>query len=739
LPLASTRADIHVAGTIADVTLTQVYRNKSARPLEAIYVFPMSTRAAVHAMKMTIGRRVITAVIKERRQARAVYAAARAHGQAASLLEQDRPNVFRMRVANILPGETVRVELAYVERIVPVEQIYELALPTVVGPRYTRAAAADSAGRGHVPYLRAGAPAPYTFGLAATVESAVPLRALDCPSHAAAQIQLASPRTARITLPDSNREADRDFILRWSLAGGAIESGMLVGESAGQHYFQVIIEPPARVPSDAIVPREYVFIVDVSGSMSGFPLTTAKVLMKELLSGLRPRDRFDILAFSGGNALFAPAPLPATADNVAAASQFMERMEGGGGTELLPALQRALALPRGDAARIVVVITDGYVDVEKEAFELVRRALGQANLFAFGIGSAVNRFLIEGLARAGQGEPFIVTREADAAADARRFLSYVHAPLLRDIRVELHGFAVESLEPPAPPDLFAERPIILCGRYRGDADGTLTVSGRTASGTFVRTLDLAGATRLADGAPLRALWAREQLTWLQELSGSSTDRQAYKEAITRLGLEHHLMTRYTSFVAVDSLARATSAPERVEEPQPLPHGVSNHAVARLASISTDQLDDLLDGDGTVNGKSYGGNLGGLYGGGGGAFGGRAVSSSHVVVGGSGFGAAATVQGTLDKSSIVTAVRPHLSQIHACYQKELAQTPSLQGNLVLQITIGADGSVSAVSLVSSTLGNARVEQCAVTAVRGWTFPQPQGNSSVVIRYPFVLKP
>ena len=245
-------------------------------------------------------------------------------------------------------------------------------------------------------------------------------------------------------------------------------SGVLVHEGQDENFFVAMVEPPARTPAAAIVPREYVFILDVSGSMHGFPIETAKTLLHGLVGNLRPTDTFNIIPFAGGHSLLAPRSLPATRENIEAARRFIDGQRGSGSTELLAALRAALALPaEQDRARSFVVITDGYVSIEKEAMDLVRAHLGDANVFAFGIGSSVNRFLIEGLARAGRGEPFIVLNPQQAAVEADRFRTYIEAPLLTRIRVDFRGFDAYDVDPPQLPDLFALRPLVLSGKFRG--------------------------------------------------------------------------------------------------------------------------------------------------------------------------------------------------------------------------------------------------------------------------------
>ena len=246
-----------------------------------------------------------------------------------------------------------------------------------------------------------------------------------------------------------------------------------------------MIEPPARVASSAIVPREYVFVLDVSGSMHGFPVETAKTLLRGLVANLRPTDTFNIIPFAGGHSLFAPRSVPATRENVDAAVRFINGQRGSGSTELLAALRGALAMPSDpERARSFVVITDGYVTIEKEAMDLVRANLGRANVFAFGIGSSVNRFLIEGLARAGRGEAFVVLNERDAAIEADRFRAYIESPVLTRIAVSFRGFDAYDVDPPQLPDLFAQRPLVISGKFRGAATGAIEVRGTASTGTL---------------------------------------------------------------------------------------------------------------------------------------------------------------------------------------------------------------------------------------------------------------
>ncbi|HEV8330696.1 MAG TPA: VIT and VWA domain-containing protein [Steroidobacteraceae bacterium] len=583
LPLKDTQVEIAVAGVIADVKVTQRYRNDGTRPIEAEYVFPGSTRAAVYGLTMTIGERRVVAQIREKQQARAEYQAAKSAGKSAALLEQHRPNVFKMSVANILPGDDIAVELRYTELIVPTDSIYELVFPTVVGPRYTtdRAAGAAPLDRWQRnPYLHEGEPPPGGFHLEATIDSGIALKEVGSPSHDV-QVRYDSAQQAHVDLPrEGGNAANRDFILRYRLAGASIESGILLFEGARENYFLAMIEPPQRVTAAQIPARDYVFIVDVSGSMHGFPLDVTKELMRNLLTGLRPTDTFNVMLFSGSSLVLADAPLPATEENVRRGVAFIDSQSGSGSTELLPALRRALALPGGDdRARSIVVATDGYVTVETEAFDVIRESLGQANLFAFGIGSGVNRYLIEGMARVGQGEPFVVTNEGEAAERAEALRRYIEAPVLTKARLSATGFEIYDMEPPGIPDVLAQRPVIVFGKWRGRRTGQLTLRGLAGDGPFERSFDLSKVRPAPNNAALSYLWARGRIARLDDYQRLANDPDRVKE-ITQLGLDYHLLTAYTSFIAVDEVVRNTRPEDAqtVRQPLPLPQGVSNLAV-----------------------------------------------------------------------------------------------------------------------------------------------------------------
>jgi Ca-activated chloride channel family protein len=583
-PLQGTEVQFDISGVTADVTVRQTYRNRGQTPLSAQYVFPASTRAAVHALSMTLGDRVIHAQIKEREQARTTFEAAKRSGKSASLLEQDRPNVFRMNVANILPGELVVVELRYSELLTPTSGVYEFVFPTVVGPRYSTIPVSEATPADafiQSPYLHEGTTPPATLAISGLVSSSIPLQGLGSDSHRLVVVYASATHATVSLAPEEAQSGNRDFVLRYSLVGRAIQTGLSLYEGGGESFFMLMVQPPKQVSIEQLPPREYTFIIDVSGSMMGFPLATAKVLMKNLAAGLRPQDRFNLLLFSGATRLFSESAVPATAENVSRALDFLQKERGGGGTELRPAILQALGLPHAEGiSRTFIVVTDGYISTEKELFQAVRENLGNANVFCFGIGSSVNRFLVDGIARAGLGESFVVLKPSDAALQAQRFLTYVGRPVLTDIHLQAQGFDISDVEPGGIADVLADRPIVVLGKWSGARKGTLRLTGRDGTGEWAQTFDVAAVTPSEANAPIRLAWARERIAGLSDYGDGGDE---VKAELVELGLHYNLLTAHTSFVAVSEERRAFSPGREVDQPLPLPEGVEDSAVGGVAS------------------------------------------------------------------------------------------------------------------------------------------------------------
>lgn len=582
LPLKDTTVDIAVSGVIADVRVVQTYANEGSRAINATYVFPASTRAAVYGMRMKIGDEVIVAKIKEREKAKEEFETAKKEGKSASLLEQSRPNVFTMNLANLMPKEMVEIELRYTELLVPTDGVYEVVYPTVVGPRYMSPSESSKAGENkfvETPYTREGVKPTSTFNISARVAAGVPIRELECPSHQMASVWQGES-VAQLSLNGGDQfQGNRDFILRYRLAGEAIASGLILYQGEDENFFLYMAQPPTRVAVEDIPPREFVFVVDVSGSMDGFPLDTSKKLLTDLIGNLRPIDFFNVILFAGDSTALSESPLPANQENLSRAIQLIEQQRGSGGTELLPAIQQGMKLPaEPGVSRSIVLVTDGFVSGEEGAFKYIRENLNEANMFAFGIGSSVNRYLIEGVAKAGLGEPFIVESEARAPDVAAKFREYIQTPVLTDIKVKANGFEIYDVEPGNFPDLLAQRPVVLFGKWRGSPSGTIELTGKTGRGDYSSRLEVANFAPDEGNRALRYLWARTRIAELSDYASGEVSDDAVKQ-ITALGLKYNLLTKYTSFIAVrEKIVNPNGDTTDVNQPLPLPIGVSDMAV-----------------------------------------------------------------------------------------------------------------------------------------------------------------
>jgi Ca-activated chloride channel family protein len=741
LPLKSTQAHVNISGVIADVTVTQVYKNEGTKPLEAIYVFPASTRAAVYGMKMTIGERTITAKICEREQARQEYNQAKQAGKSASLLEQHRPNVFQMNVANILPSDIIQVELKYTELLIPTDTVYEFVYPTVVGPRYVNRQA-DEGGSSDTwtanPYLHQGEAPTYIFNISVDIAAGLPIQDIACDSHKTG-INCKGPDFAAVTLDPSEKQGgNRDFILKYRLAGGKIETGLLLFKGKEENFFLLMMQPPKKVVKSRIPPREYIFIVDVSGSMHGFPLDISKKLLKDLIGNLRPTDTFNVLLFAGGSQLMSEHSLPATPQNITHAINIIDRERGGGGTRLLPALKKALSLPKIEGfSRSIVIATDGYVSVEEEAFDLIRNNLGRANMFTFGIGSSVNRHLIEGMARVGMGEPFVITKPENAAEKANRFRKLIESPVLTEIKVDFGRFKVYDVEPTSIPDVLADRPVIVFGKWRGSPLGNISLQGYTGEHAFSKKVDVSGTPPLQTNSALRYLWARHRIALLSDYNRLNKQDDRVKE-VTQLGLTYNLLTAYTSFVAVDTQIRIQDGQAvTVKQPLPLPQGVSDYAVGGNRSFAGKSVssftaapsimgfqtqvmeeslerkkEDRLAGESESDASIHEKNT---------------IELGEVIV-----------TGDLPENSIRELLKKHIRSFNICFRKALEKQPDLKGKVVFKMVIDPAGRVTKVDLDKGATEENEFTRCMLQELKKLHFPASQGGKKSMVLITFVLK-
>jgi len=597
-PLKHTAVKAEISGFLSRVVVTQEFENPFKEKIEAVYTFPLPQNAAVDDMTMLVGDRTVRGRVLRREDAQAVYEAAKTGGKVASLLDQERPNIFTQSVANIMPGEQIKITISYVETLKYEDGSYEFVFPMVVGPRYIPGDAIGSPASGNgfapdtdkVPDASRITPVPVAKGMRVghdisvevALDAGVAIENVNSGSHAL-DMQRPGITQAQVRLKNSSVIPNKDFILRYDVAGKGISDALLTHRSERGGFFTLILQPPDRVTVADVTPKELVFVLDTSGSMSGFPIEKAKETMKLALDSLYPADTFNLITFAGDTHILFPEPVPATRENLQKAQAFLASRSGGGGTEMMKAIKAAL--DPSDAQghlRIVCFMTDGYVGNDLGIIAEVRNH-PNARVFSFGIGSSVNRFLLDKMAEQGRGEVEYVALTDDGSAAARRFHERVRNPLLTDISLEWNGLPVADVYPQRIPDLFSAKPVIMTGRYTSAGSGVVRLKGKMSGRDFVRDIPVTFPESKTQHDVLAPLWARSRIDDLmsQDLEGMQrgATRPDLKETITNLGLEYRLMTQFTSFVAVEEMIVTDGGtPRRVDVPVEVPEGVSREGV-----------------------------------------------------------------------------------------------------------------------------------------------------------------
>jgi len=590
LPLRNTDVRAHLRGPVAEVVVIQRFVNNNAAALDAIYTFPLPENSAVTDMRMVVGPRTIVAEIREREQARAEYLAARDAGHTAALLEQERPNIFTQSLANIPPGETVDVELRYLQTLSYDSGEYEFVFPTVIGPRYLpgHSLPRDDRGAGtsgdtdrvpdasriSPPTLGRGVRTGHDLSIEVVAEASAPITAWAAPAHDI--VASAAGSRLQVALARHDEIPNRDFVLRYRSAAAQPTAKLFLGpgETRGGHFL-LVVDPPRLDVDDIVGRRELIFVIDVSGLMAGSPLALAKAAMHEALAKARPVDTFDVVTFAGRTGRLFGTPRPASAENLRQAVEFVDGLGAGGGTEMLAAVDAALESPVADGRhRYVFLMTDGYIGDEdaiaRSARTLVRRQQAEgrrARVFGVGIGDAPNSHLIASLAAAGDGAALQVRQPADLARTGQIIERTIDAPVLTDVALQWNTPVPRDLSASLPPDLLAGHPLVVHGRYAGAAPSEVRLLARVGERSVVFPVEVVTSR---DAAPtLARLWARDRIGELdltRATANSYDTEQRARAEILRLGLQHHLVTQFTSLVAVDRSRRVDGLAIEVVQP-----------------------------------------------------------------------------------------------------------------------------------------------------------------------------
>lgn len=598
-PLKHTEIAARISGFLGQTTVEQEFTNPYQEVIEAEYVFPLPSLSAVNDFVMDTGRNRIIGVVRPRKEAEAIYRNALESGMTASLLTQVRPNIFDQKIANIEPGASVKITITYSERLFYENGFYQYVFPMVVAPRFGAASPQDGE------LQRQNDDDAFSCSCPVSDDEAQPLRVMHTGQDVGLTIQLDAGMPIAQLLSDTHQIEvqekgktrrtirlaqgaipNRDFALRWSVAGENTQFGVLAHKQGDDGFFSVMIQPPLQPSNNQVNPREITFIMDISGSMSGVPVETSRALVEKALDQMRPQDLFNIVYFSGGNNQLWDKAQPATPDSVAKAKTFLQSLSGGGGTEMMAALNRALtAVHDSRYLQMYVFLTDGQVVEENEILRTVQQNQRGARFFAFGIGSSVNRHLIDGIGESGGGFAQVVyPQNPQLQAAANRFFAAIDSPVLVDARINWNGLPVKDVYPKKLHDLFAGQTLSLVGKYDAPVSGKIYVEGTLGGVSVQYEVPLELPAEEVSHEVLATLWARQRIHELTSrmLTAESDKKKELEEKITSVALSYHLESDYTSFVAVDeSRVVGAGKPLHILQPLEKPLGTSTASLATI--------------------------------------------------------------------------------------------------------------------------------------------------------------
>ncbi|MDH4124098.1 MAG: marine proteobacterial sortase target protein [Gammaproteobacteria bacterium] len=592
-PLLNTDVNIQVNGLVARVSVMQEFENDSADWVEGSYVFPLPDTAAVDHLRMYIGDRFIEGEIREKAEARREYEAARASGKRTSLVEQQHANLFTTAVANIAPGEKVIIEIEYLEELHYDSGMFSLRYPMTVTPRYSPGhAPTEEALPDSLPMTppMASATQGQRISLLANVNAGMPLEIVASRYH---PVNVAEANGIYlVSLAGGQAPMDHDFELLWRPVPAAVPRAMAFAETINgePHYLLMVVPPQSSLVSGAMLPREMIFIIDTSGSMHGVSIQQAKEALLSVLDDLDSGDKFNVIEFNSTTRPLFPASVPANAGNIDAAGRFVRALNSEGGTEMYPALDFALRTPGFDNyLRQIIFITDGAVDNEEGLFSLIDARLRGARLFTVGIGSAPNSWFMRKAAEAGRGTFTTISALHEVGEKMDRLFRKLENPQVTDIEVQWPGSVLIDSYPGIAPDLYLGEPISIRARASGPArpGDVVRIAGNSISGAWSSELPLVFNTQ---STGIGALWARARISELLDQQRRGGDVQQTRAAVVETALAHHLVSKYTSLVAVDkTAARAAGEPLAGKAVGNLPPRGSTMAAFAATATNAEQL------------------------------------------------------------------------------------------------------------------------------------------------------
>lgn len=595
LPLEHTAVEISISGCMQRATVEQVFGNPADVPIEAIYTFPLPDDGAVNSMNMYIGDKLIKGLIYEREQAEQVYSEAIESGHTASMLSQERPNIFTQSIGNILPGDSITIEITYIAPVHYDDGEYEITFPMVIGPRFIPGAPTGPSTSGWSPptdivpdadlitppVVQEGTRPGYDIELTVNINAGLMIQQLESSNHEIIW-NIDSNGLASIELENQSEIPNRDFVLRYNTAADRLETAVLTHNDELGNHFLLIVQPEDQVDVDRITPKELFFVVDCSGSMRGQPMEVAKETVRQFVSGMNPYDTFQIMRFSETASSMTPDPLPNTEENVQTGLDYINAMSGTGGTHMIEGIKAAVGYPEDpERLRFVLFLTDGYIGNETQILAEVRSTLGDnIRLFSVGVGSSPNRYLIESLAEEGRGQAFYVGLNDNPSEAVAAIYSKINNPYIMDFEIDWGNFDVYDVYPSNIQDIYPGTPLFIVGKYNGFGSETIKLMGSVAMNSWSQNENITLHEDSESNEAIAILWAREKIHDLNRQLLTSEYSGPIVSEITATALEYQILSNYTSFVAVSEEVRtdSTGNPLTVQVPVNMPAGVSYEGV-----------------------------------------------------------------------------------------------------------------------------------------------------------------
>ncbi|MGA7614667.1 MAG: marine proteobacterial sortase target protein [Thermoanaerobaculia bacterium] len=568
-PTQQTTVHITVEGMILRATVTQKFRNPVDQCVEGVYVFPLPEDAAVDHLRMIVGDRTIEGQIHERAEAKQIYEQAKQEGRKASLVEQERPNIFTTSIANMMPDDEVEVVLEYQQIVTYDQGTFHLRFPTVVAPRYipgtpstrgpegtgwgANTGQVPDASRITPPVVPPGGEKVNPIELSVDLDAGLPVDSIDSPYQKVQWVMTGAGRYL-VTLADASMVSDHDFELTWKPRPGsepraAVFSQLTAARSGGssEHFVLLMLVPPLQDVPAIRLPKETVFVIDTSGSMSGTSIEQARAALLMALDRLGPQDTFNVIEFnSTARALFEESRA-ADLRNVDQAKRWVSSLQANGGTEMKDAIEMALHDDDpSDGIRQVIFMTDGQVGNESELFDYIKGHLGRSRLFTIGIGAAPNSWFMSNAAKFGRGTFTYIGSPQEVGSKMTELFQKLESPVLSDVRVQFDDPNAE-VWPDRMPDLYAGEPLLVVAKLNGSG-GQVSIEGSIGDRPWSRIFTLKGGS---GGSGLDTLWAQRKIDSLMDRVGGSVSEDVIRPEVVQIALQHHLVSKFTSLVAVD--------------------------------------------------------------------------------------------------------------------------------------------------------------------------------------------